>query len=185
MRRVALICLAMLLCAPAAAEECPEISEFSGLPVPRFVVLEAREANGRAGPSTEHPILWSYRRAGLPLQVIGETRGWRQVRDPDGAEVWMVERFLGERRAVRTLQATALRTRAETEAALIAEVERGAILSLERCRQGWCRLEADGARGWVPAEALWGLTQAERGTLEGGRTACYPTASTLSASDAG
>ncbi len=39
------------------------------------------------------PTAWVYRRAGLPLEVIKEFEGWRQVRDADGAAGWVLQSF--------------------------------------------------------------------------------------------
>lgn len=159
----------------AAAQSC---DTFSGLPVPRFVSLRFNEAAGRAGPSEDHPIAWMYRRAGLPVQVIAETPDWRRVRDPDGEEVWMHRRLLSGRRAVRALSGADMLARPEDEAALVARIEPGAVLWLERCRAGWCRLEADGQRGWAEASAFWGVYMDEAqpsGALEGSERPCYRT----------
>lgn len=177
--RLALIALiaaaAGLFGAPAAvlAQAC---EGFSGLPVPRFVSLRYDEAIGRSGPSRQHPELYVYRRAGLPLEVIQETPDWRKVRDPGGVEVWMHRRLLSGRRAVWALNAADLHARPEADASLIARIEPGARLWLERCRTDWCRLEADGRRGWAPAASFWGVTAADRGAdgaLEGSLPACY------------
>ncbi|TGY89169.1 hypothetical protein E5163_08585 [Marinicauda algicola] len=162
MRLIApLLALAGLIAAtaPAMAQGC---DTHSGLPVPRFVSLKFESVNGRAGPSLGHPIVWEYVRAGLPLEVVAETADWRRVRDPDGEETWMHRRVLSGRRSVRLLEAAVLRARPEPDAVIEAEAEPGAVLWLERCRAGWCRLEADGRRGWVPAASLWGVYAPER-----------------------
>lgn len=164
------------LAPPSAAQTC---DTFSGLPVPRFVSLRFDEAAGRSGPSEEHAIDWMYKRAGLPVQIVAETPDWRRVRDPDGEEVWMHRRLLSGRRAVRALEPADMQARPEAEAALIARIEPGAVLWLERCRAGWCRLEADGRRGWARAEAFWGVYADEAepsGVLEGAERPCYRTA---------
>ena len=36
-------------------------------------------------------------------------------------------------------------------------VEAGVVAQIVECRPDWCRLGADGLRGWVRREALWGL----------------------------
>ncbi len=165
--------------APAAAQSC---DTFSGLPVPRFVSLRFDEAAGRAGPSEDHPIAWMYQRAGLPVQIIAETPDWRRVRDPDGEEVWMHRRLLSGRRAVRALEPSDMLARPEDEAALVARIEPYAVLWLERCRAGWCRLEADGQRGWAQAAAFWGVYDDEAqpsGALEGSERPCYRTGNEL------
>ncbi|MEQ8404823.1 MAG: SH3 domain-containing protein [Oceanicaulis sp.] len=168
---------ATLSAAPAAAQSC---EGFSGLPVPRFVSLRYDEAIGRSGPSGEHPRLWVYRRAGLPLQVIQETPDWRKVRDPGGVEVWMHRRLLSGRRAVWALDDADLRARPDGDSPLVARIEPDARLWLERCRADWCRLEADGRRGWARADRFWGVSRADRGAgaaadgaLEGALAPCY------------
>jgi SH3-like domain-containing protein len=158
---------------PASAQSC---DTFSGLPVPRFVSLKFNETRGRAGPSFSHPVSWLYQRQGLPMEVVAETPDWRRVRDPKGEEVWMHRRTLTGRRSVWTEDATQLLARPDSNAVLIADVEAGAVLWLERCRAGWCRLEADNHRGWAPAEAFWGVYSEETEpspALEGGQTSCY------------
>lgn len=140
--------------APAFAQTCDTPS---GQPVPRFVTLRFNDVRGRVGPSTSHPVRWEYRRAGLPVEIIAETEEWRRVRDPQGEESWMHRRTLSGRRAVEVREQTGLHARPDGESPLTAEAQPGVILALERCRLGWCRLEADGHRGWVRASALWGV----------------------------
>ena len=175
----ALILLLSGLLAPesASAQTC---DTFSGLPVPRFVSLKFNETRGRAGPSFSHPVAWLYQRKGLPMEVVAETPDWRRVRDPEGEEVWMHRRTLTGRRSVWASEATRLLSRPDTDASLIADVEAGAVLWLERCRAGWCRLEADDRRGWARADAFWGVYPEETQpspALEGEQASCYRSAS--------
>lgn len=182
LNRVFTTLLLMLAAAPlASAQTRAQACEgFSGLPVPRFVSLRYDEAIGRSGPSGDHPMLWVYRRAGLPLEIVQETPDWRKVRDPDGVEVWMHRRLLSGRRSVWAVEAADLRARPENDSSLIARIEPGARLWLERCRSEWCRMEADGRRGWARADAFWGVTPGDRdgagaqdGALEGPLAPCY------------
>jgi hypothetical protein len=46
------------------------VSDFSGQTVPRYASLRYDEVNGRAGPSPDYPVRWTYERAGLPVVVI-------------------------------------------------------------------------------------------------------------------
>ena len=158
---------------PSAAESCDTPS---GQPVPRFVTLRFDEAIGRAGPSSDHPKVWIYNRLGLPMEVIAETPNWRRVRDPGGEEVWMHRRLLSGRRALWTREASVLYARHDTQSSVIAEIEAGVVLSQDRCRPGWCRVEAQGFRGWVQTEQVWGISQTDLepiAALEGGSDACY------------
>ena len=40
---------------------------------------------------------------------------------------------------------------------VVAEVERGVVARLRRCRPEWCELEKEGYRGWVAKRDLWGV----------------------------
>src|SRR6187399_1086194 len=75
----------------------------SGLPLPRYVSLKSDRVNMRNGPGTDYPTAWVYRRAGLPLEVIKEFEGWRQVRDADGAAGWVLQSFQSGRRTALVL----------------------------------------------------------------------------------
>ena len=145
---------------PGAVSETP-----SGLCVPRYVSLKFDVANGRAGPSRDHPIRWRYVRSGLPMEIVAETPDWRRVRDPEGELTWMSRTLLSGRRTVFALAETELRARADADAPVAAVAEAGAVMDLERCRDGWCRLEAQGRRGWAQTDTLWGVYEHER---EGG-----------------
>lgn len=135
----------------------------SGFPVPRFVSLKVSVAYGREGPSQDHQIVWRYVREGLPLRITAEAPGWRRVEDPGGEVTWMHHSLLSGRRTVFIPEETELRIRPDHDANIEAIAEAGAILDLERCADGWCRLEAQGHHGWVQADAVWGLMPSDLG----------------------
>ena len=64
-----------LAASPSYAQEAKLTVRGSGLPVPRYVTLKFNEVNLRAGPGREYPVLWSYRKTGLPFACGG--RIWR------------------------------------------------------------------------------------------------------------
>ena len=82
----------------AQAQETKLTVRGSGLPVPRYVTLKFDEANLRAGPGREYPVLWQYQKAGLPLLVDAEFGIWRKVIDHDGTAGWMHGSVLSLRR---------------------------------------------------------------------------------------
>lgn len=133
----------------------------SGLPVPRYVSLKFGEVNARAGPGDDYRLLWTYRVRGLPLQVIAETADWRRVCDPEGAAAWVHQRTVDTRRKVMRVQPQPLpmHRRAEAKSRTVAVLSGRSLASLETCRDGWCRIEAGRAKGWVPAQALWGVDE--------------------------
>jgi SH3-like domain-containing protein len=159
-RAIAAFCL-VLLAGAAAAQSTP-----SGLPVPRFVSLKFEEVNGRAGPSDQHPILWTYRRRGLPMEVVAETENWRRVRDPEGELVWVHRRVLDGRRTALALADTPLLARPQEGADVRAVAAPGVILTIRGCRDEWRRVAAGDYTGWTRGGTLWGAG-CEDGDFEG------------------
>src|SRR6516225_828217 len=88
-----------------SAQETPGPVEAggSGLQIPRYVSLKSDRVNLRQGPGTEYPIAWVFRRAGLPVEVIREFDGWRQVRDSEGTTGWVLASLWSGRRTAVVL----------------------------------------------------------------------------------
>ena len=130
----------------------------TNLPLPRFVSLKTSEGNARRGPSLSHRIDWVFRHYELPLLVTAEYGNWRRVEDRDGAGGWVHYSLLsGVRTVVVVAEVADLRIRAGRDGAVAARAEAGAIARLGECLTDWCRISADGARGWVEKSALWGV----------------------------
>jgi SH3-like domain-containing protein len=152
----ALAAVLAIFCVSAAAAEAPVMGRDSNLPVPRFASLKTEGANGRRGPGLEHRIDWVYGRAGLPLQVTGESGPWRRVVDPDGAQVWIHARNLDPRRTIYVSAAVTLRRAARDNASPVAYLAPGVIGSFTGCDGDWRRVAIGGRVGWVEKAALWG-----------------------------
>jgi len=167
--------VALLAIAVAAAAEAqpaaPSVPGASGLPLPRFVSLKSDRVNMRKGPGTDYPTAWVYRRAGLPLEVIKEFQGWRQVRDADGAAGWVLQSFLSGRRTALVLpwevkQGTpapkvALHYNDSGRSRPVAMVEAGVIANIASCDGNWCRVSIDKFRGYIEQKKLWGVYEGE------------------------
>jgi SH3-like domain-containing protein len=132
------------------------VSDFSGQTVPRYASLRYDEVNGRAGPSPDYPVRWTYERAGLPVVVIRESKDWRMIRDPMGDEVWINQSQLAAKRTAITTNSGVIYREPRTDAAKVARFGPGAVVSLGDCGQVWCRVEGDGRKGWVGKTDLWG-----------------------------
>jgi SH3-like domain-containing protein len=135
------------------------VSDFSGLPVPRYSSLRYDKVNGRAGPSLDYPVAWSYSRLGLPVVIIRESQEWRKIRDPQGDEVWVHRRMLAAERTVVTTDEGAIRRAAESRSALVARFDAGVVLQLRGCSGAWCEVEAEGRSGFVLKSEVWGANE--------------------------
>ena len=135
----------------------------SGLKVPRFVSIKDDEANLRKGPSTNHEVDWVYKISGLPLKIIAEFDHWRKVIDSSGSVGWIHKMLLSSKRTAEiTRSATSLYEKPSMKSKIVANAEVGAILSLVRCKEKWCRLKYQNLSGWVTKNKFFGSMEDEK-----------------------
>lgn len=128
------------------------------LPLPRFASLDSSEANLRAGPGKDYPILWVYQRKGLPVEIIQEFDTWRRIRDRDGTVGWVQQALLsGKRSALIIDEARTLRTDPTGGAKAVAILQPGVVAEIAECgTDNWCRIEVKGYQGWLRRDDFWG-----------------------------
>lgn len=156
-------------CAEPAAS--PPAVAGSGLPVPRFVSLKSDRVNLRAGPGTEYPASWVFRRAGLPVEIIKEFEAWRQVRDADGVSGWVLQSFLSGRRTAlvqpwdvkpdQPPPQTPIRISDSESSRPAAIVEAGVIANVHTCDGRWCEVSVEAVHGYIEQKKLWGVYDGE------------------------
>jgi SH3-like domain-containing protein len=148
--------LAAMACAGAVA--AAERGPVTNLPLPRFVSLKAAEGNVRRGPSLTHRVDWVFRHEDMPLQVTAEYGHWRRVQDAEGQGGWMHYALLsGVRTVLFQPEKSEMRVQPNEAAAVRAYAEHGAIAVVDECDPGWCKVEANGVKGWVNKADLWGV----------------------------
>ncbi len=144
--------------AAQAEQAAQKRGSVTNLPIPRFVSLKTSEGNVRRGPSLRHRIDWVFKHPGMPLEIIGEFGHWRQVRDRDGVGGWVHYSLLsGVRTAIVDFDLSPLYSRADSDSQIDAYLEAGVIARVETCGLDWCRVKADGIRGWTLKTNLWGV----------------------------
>ena len=148
--------------ADANAQETKLTVRGSGLPVPRFVTLKFDEANLRAGPGREYPVLWQYRTVGLPLLVDSEFDIWRKVIDHEGTAGWMHGSVLSlQRMALVKNNMAEIHASPNQKSIVVALAERNALVELKSCPKSWCKVVSEDVKGWINRKDLWGLLEAE------------------------
>ena len=156
MFRALILTLALSLAAPVAG--AVERGSVTNLPIPRYVSLKASEGNVRRGPSLAHRIDWVFTRRNMPLQIVGEYGHWRRVQDRDGQGGWVHYSLLsGVRTVIIETDLAALRVKPDEGAPIAAYAEAGVVARLGSCMPTWCRVTADGRKGWIEKASLWGV----------------------------
>jgi SH3-like domain-containing protein len=94
----------------------------------------------------------------MPLMVTAEYEHWRRVEDQEGAGGWVHYALLsGVRTVLVTLDMAEFRSAPDPQADVVAQAEMGVIAKVLECQPDWCRVSADGRKGWVEKTALWGV----------------------------
>jgi len=165
---LAILTAAAFMPEPASAQQAtiqpPAAENPSGLPIPRWVSIRAREANLRTGPGARYPIDWVLQRRSLPAEVVGEFENWRQIKVQDGTVGWVHKSMLsGKRMATVTGARVRVVQAPDEDAPVAAFVEDGVIVALDGCETTWCRIaiNSHGVEGWMPRSALWGVYDGE------------------------
>ncbi|WP_442755570.1 SH3 domain-containing protein [Methylocystis sp. JAN1] len=161
--RAALGLFALIFALPTRAQE-PQKGPVSNLPVPRYVSLKSDRVNVREGPSKEHPTVWIYQRAGLPVEITAEFETWRKIRDSEGSEGWVLHSLLSGRRTalVAPWKKEPQILVASDHTTAVAKLGPGVIGNLRGCDGKWCRLSGQGFDGYMQQENLWGVYPGEK-----------------------
>lgn len=147
-----------LALALAAALSIPAVARAQEAETPYWASIRSSEVNMRVGPGEDYRILWVYRRPMLPMKVLRVKEGWRYVRDPEGAEGWVLARFLTRERTgfVTRGDAAALREKGEVSARLLWKAAPGVVGKLGDCAAGWCEFAIGPRKGFVEQTRVWG-----------------------------
>jgi SH3-like domain-containing protein len=167
LRLLALISFGALLVLASSEPSAAQGTGASGQPVPRFVSLRSDRVNVRQGPSRDHQVVWTFTRAGLPVEITAEFENWRRIRDSEGSEGWVQTGLLSSRRTAivapwRREQSFDLHVRAQTASEVRARLEAGVIVSARSCDGTWCRVTAERLDGFLRQEVMWGVYPGER-----------------------
>ena len=131
--------------------------------IPRFASLGSDKVYMREGPTYRHPILWVYRRKGLPVEVVGQFDVWRKVRDSGGTTGWVHSSMISDARTVvvTSKAPAAIRPRDDRHARILALAQPGVVAKLEACSKNACEIAADGTEGWIDKKNIWGVKPGE------------------------
>ena len=126
---------------------------------PYWASIASGEAMTRTGPGKNYPGICLYKRRGLPVRVVKKYEHWRLIEDPDGARGWMLVTLLSDRRTaiVKPGDPRPVRTEPNDGAKVRYLAEHGVVGRIDRCGNGWCRIEIGRRRGYNHSSDMWGV----------------------------
>ncbi|MFN9543971.1 MAG: SH3 domain-containing protein [Alphaproteobacteria bacterium] len=148
---------------PTPATKVPPPIVATGRPVPRWVTIKANRVNVRHMPGLEHPILWTYVKAGTPVRIIEEYYNWRKIEDLNGTKGWVKAAMLDGRRNVMVTGRVnqPLLDAPHADARTIAYAAPGLVAKVVSCAGTWCVISSRGYEGYVERSHLWGVEPEE------------------------
>lgn len=122
-----------------------------------YVSVNKDGVNVRSGPSTNSPIYMELFR-GYPLKVLKKDGEWMQISDFEGDTGWIHQSLVSKNDTVIVNASKSVNMRAEpsTTAAVVADVERGVIMTKIGEDGKWVKLKhSSGTVGWIYKPLLW------------------------------
>mgnify|MGYP001420190610 CR=1 FL=1 len=146
--RFAIGLLVMLACAGVASPGAAWARD--------MVSVNGATANMRSGPGTRYPADWTLAR-GYPLRVVGRQGNWLKVSDFEKDVGWVHRSLLGNKpHHVVKASVANIRQRPTTRSPIVGRLQHGEVVETLGREPGWIRVSADGSKGWVAANLLWG-----------------------------
>ena len=139
------------------------IGKTTGFKIPRFVSLKSSDVNLRVGPSENYPKILNYKQKNLPIEIIKEHAGWRQIQDIDGNSGWILGSLLkGDRYGI-------IISNSNEESKLfnfpkgtqIGSIGKNNIVKIKKCLTQWCLIQYKKIEGWIKKENIWGVYKNE------------------------
>lgn len=154
-----------IVISPALAADA-DMGRTTGLPIPRFVSVKARPANVRIGPGLDYAIKWTFVRRWVPVEVLAEFGQWRQIRDWEGKQGWMLGALLGGRRMGMVApwldaKLVPLRAADSGNARILALVQPTVLARIKSCDGTWCEVRVRSRTGFIRQTWLWGAYPGE------------------------
>jgi SH3-like domain-containing protein len=130
---------------------------------PYWASIASGQAMTRTGPGKNYPGVWLYQRRDLPVRVVKKYDNWRLIRDPDGAQGWMLVTLLSDRRTavVKPGAPRPVRVGPYDGAKARYMAEAGVVGRISKCNDGWCRIDIGKRDGFIRMSDIWGVSDGE------------------------
>ncbi|MDC0616387.1 SH3 domain-containing protein [Candidatus Pelagibacter sp.] len=125
----------------------------------KFLSLKKNKTNVRYGPGLDYPIKYIYRKVNLPVKQIDKKENWRRIIFLDNNSGWIHWSQLKLSNSIITLKEKILFKKPSVFSEPFVKLEKGRLLVIKKCEDGWCNIKTDDYKGWVKIKDVWGSTK--------------------------
>ena len=136
---------------------CLTILISSSIAEETFVSLKKSKVNVRYGPSFESDIKYVYKKINLPLKQIDKKENFRRIIDLKNNSGWIHISQLKKNSSIITTNDKILFKKPTSFAKPIAQIKKGRLLVLQKCKNNWCKIMSDNFDGWINTNGTWGV----------------------------
>ena len=122
----------------------------------KFLSLKKNKTNVRYGPGLDYPIKYIYRKVNLPVKQIDKKENWRRVIFLDNNSGWIHLSQLKPSNSIITIREKILFKEPSNFSEPLAKLEKGRLLVINKCEEGWCNITTSKYTGWVKIKNIWG-----------------------------
>lgn len=135
-------------------------------PQSKFAALKFSKVKLHSGPGFKYPVISIYISIYRPVEVIAHFDVWRMIKDLDGETGWVHKSTLTPKKYGLVIKDKVQLVKSNTpNSPVVADLEKNAIIRVEKCDGGWCKATTikqpnlenyESYKGWVDQSALWG-----------------------------
>ena len=122
-----------------------------------YLSLKKNKVNVRYGLSFEFPVKFIYKKINLPIKQIDKKENWRRVIDLKNNSGWIHWSQLKPINSIIPLEDKILFKKPSNFSKPLAKIQRGRVLVLKKCKEGWCKIKSNKFNGWIKTDNVWGL----------------------------
>ena len=122
----------------------------------KFLSLKKNKVNVRYGPSFDSPVKYIYKKINLPIQQIDKKENFRRIIDHKKNSGWIHVSQLKKINSVIALEDKIIFKKSTFFSRPVAKIRKGRLLVIQKCEDGWCKVETESFKGWVDKKYLWG-----------------------------
>ena len=122
-----------------------------------FLSLKKSKVNVRYGPSFESDIKYVYKKINLPIKQIDKKENFRRIIDLKNNSGWIHISQLKKSTSVIATGDKILFKKPSSFAKPMAQIKRGRLLIIQKCKGKWCKIKTNDHTGWIKTKDIWGL----------------------------